>query len=161
MLCRGFGGVLPSPSKPYCIGRGPPSTTIFYWLHMRKSGRGCHTPSYKRLLYFLLALTTVSSQYSRKRFYSRHFHAFSDYWCVPPFFFNMAGGHAFFTTAVGHAYSLNTELRRGIRYSDYDRKHTGVYVEKRPYHYYGDQPRLQLAYGATVCRVQERGVCLC
>ena len=27
--------------------------------------------------------------------------------------------------------------------------------------YYGDQPRLQLVYGATVCRVQERGVCLC
>ena len=30
------------------------------------------------------------------------------------------------------------ELRR-------DRKHTGVYAEKRMYHYYGDQPRLQLA----------------
>ena len=25
-----------------------------------------------------------------------------------------------------------------------DRKHTGVYAEKRMYHYYGDQPRLQL-----------------
>ena len=36
-----------------------------------------------------------------------------------------------------------------------------ILVEKRMYHYYGDQPRLQLVYGVTVCRVQERGVCLC
>ena len=37
---------------------------------------------------------------------------------------------------------FNMELRR-------DRKHTGVYVAKRPCHYYGDQPRLQLVYGVT------------
>ena len=43
----------------------------------------------------------VCTQYSRKRFYSRHFHTFSDYRCVPPFF----------NTASGHAYSLNTDIR--------------------------------------------------
>ena len=30
-----------------------------------------------------------------------------------------------------------------------DRKHTGVYVEKRPCHYYGDQPHLQFIYGVN------------
>ena len=37
------------------------------------------------------------------------------------------------------------ELRR-------DRKHTGAYVEKHACHYYGDQPRLQLAYGVIRTR---------
>ena len=38
---------------------------------------------------------------------------------------------------------INMELRR-------DRKHTVVYVEKCPCHYYADQPCLQLVYGITV-----------
>ena len=60
-------------------------------------------------------------------------------------FFNAAIGHAFFNTAVGHTYSLNTDIRElsSMVYESYlrretwkrysDRKHTGEYVEKRPY----------------------------
>ena len=32
------------------------------------------------------------------------------------------------------------------------RVHIGVYVEKHPCHYYGDQSRLQLVYGVTRAR---------
>ena len=70
--------------------------------------------------------------------------------------------HHFFNTAIGHAYSLNTDIRERssmvyesfIQHGAYrrDRKHTGVYAEKRPCHYYGDQPRQQLVYGVTRAR---------
>ena len=73
----------------------------------------------------------------------------------------MAIGYAFFTMAVGHAYSLNMDIRErsSMVYESLfnmelirDQKHTGVYVEKRPCHYYDDQPHLQLVYGVTWTR---------
>ena len=78
----------------------------------------------------------------------------------------MAIGHAFFNTAIGHAYSLNTDIRErsSMVYESFinmelrrDKKHIGIYmyVEKRPYYYYGDQPRLQLVYGVIQTRYMD------